>query len=143
MTDDPYLADVYPLPPMVSYRRPKNLKDILVRAKVPQVISRPKRKLNGMKRCPYDCLTCPYVQSGKTIHATATKYKHDLEAAVDCQTANIIYCLSCNKCSEQYIGETEQTLSQRFGQHRGYVRNKKLDQATGPISTSLAILWQI
>ena len=27
MAEDPYLAEVYPLPPMVSYRRPKNLKD--------------------------------------------------------------------------------------------------------------------
>ena len=131
MSEDPYLAEVYPLPPMVSYRRPKNIKDKLVRAKVPPATSRPKRKIAGMKRCPYDCLTCPYVQPGRTIKASATTYRHDLEASVDCQTANLIYCLSCDKCQEQYIGETEKTLSQRFAQHRGYVNTKKLDKATG------------
>ena len=29
------------------------------------------------------------------------------------------------------MGETEQTLSQRFAEHRGYVRNRKLEKATG------------
>ena len=32
----------------------------------------------------------------------------------------------------QYIGESEQTLAIRFGQHKGYVRRRKqLDKATG------------
>ena len=42
-----------------------------------------------------------------------------------------MYCLTCSKCKEQYIGETEKTLAIRFGQHRGYVRNKELQKATG------------
>ena len=29
------------------------------------------------------------------------------------------------------MGETEKTLAVRFAKHRGYVRNKKLDKATG------------
>ena len=29
------------------------------------------------------------------------------------------------------MGETEKTLGVRFGQHRGYVRNKKIEKATG------------
>ena len=93
--------------------------------------TRPRRKMPGMKKCPYDCLTCPYVQTGKTVSASATTFKLDIEAAVDCQTSNLIYCINCDKCREQYIGETEKTLSQRFAQHRGYVRNKDLDKATG------------
>ena len=31
----------------------------------------------------------------------------------------------------QYIGETGKLLATRFGQHKGYVRNRMLDQATG------------
>ena len=84
-----------------------------------------------MKKCPYNCLTCPYVKESKTIKSTASKFQHDIEWAVNCQTSNIVYCVSCDKCGEQYVGQTEKTLSLRFGQHRGYVRNRKLDKATG------------
>ena len=42
-----------------------------------------------------------------------------------------IHCLTCDKCQEQYIGETEKTLSVRFRQHRGYVRNKEVEKSTG------------
>ena len=131
MTEDPHLAEAFPLPPMVSYRRPPNIKDKLVRSKIPAENTRPKRKIPGMKKCVYDCLTCPYVKPGKTVEASATTFRHDIEQTVDCQTANIVYCINCDKCREQYVGETEKTLSQRFAQHRGYVRNKQLDKATG------------
>ena len=131
MTQDPYLKEVFPLPPMIAYRRPTNLKDKLVRAKIPSHSSRPSRRVPGMRKCRFDCLTCPYVQPGQVVKSTASSYKHDIENQVDCQTSNIIYCLSCEKCKDQYIGETEKTLAVRFGQHRGYVRNKKLDKSTG------------
>ena len=104
MTKDPYLAEIFPLPPMVSYRRPENLKDKLVRAKVPKISSRPKRKLNGMKRCPYSCLTCPYVQPDKTIKASATSYRHDIEDEVNCQTANVVYSVSCENANSSILG---------------------------------------
>ena len=29
------------------------------------------------------------------------------------------------------MGETEKSLGVRFGQHKGYVRNKKMEKATG------------
>ena len=35
MKQDPYLKQVFPQPPLVDYKRPANLKDKLVRAKVP------------------------------------------------------------------------------------------------------------
>ena len=131
MVTDPLLKEAFPLPPMVAYRRPPNLKEKLVRAKVPPPYTRPKRNIPGMKRCRYDCITCPYVQTVKTVKATATNFKYDIKGSLDCQTTNVVYLLSCNKCSDQYVGQTEKTLSKRFSQHRGYVNNKKLDKATG------------
>ena len=119
------------MPPMVAYRRPPNLKEKLVRAKIPPAWTRPKRTIPGMKKCNYNCLTCPYVQQSKFVAANTSKFKHDIQGSVDCQTQNVVYCLSCDKCPEQYVGETEKSLSQRFSQHRGYVNTKKTDQATG------------
>ena len=52
MKQDPYLAEVFPLPPLVAYKRPPNIKDKLIRAKVPeQPPLRPKRNLTGIKKC--------------------------------------------------------------------------------------------
>ena len=36
---------------------------------------------------------------------------------VNCQTKNVIYCITCKKCNVQYIGETERTLMERFCVH--------------------------
>ena len=54
----------------------------------------------------------PLCTDRETFVANSSNYKHAIENQIDCQTANVIYCLSCNKCKEQYIGETEKTLIQ-------------------------------
>ena len=43
----------------------------------------------------------------------------------------MIYCISCKRCSEQYIGESERSLQERFSEHRGYVTNGNISKATG------------
>ena len=84
-----------------------------------------------MKQCIKNCAICPYVAQTATVKATSSNYTHDIETAVTCQSCNIIYCISCLHCGMQYIGETGKSLATRFGQHKGYVRNRMLDQATG------------
>ena len=42
-----------------------------------------------------------------------------------------MYCLTCDKCSKQYIGQTDRTLKERIQEHLGYIRNEKLNHATG------------
>ena len=49
----------------------------------------------------------------------------------NCQSRNAIYCIECNKCAKQYIGETGRSLQARFSDHRGYVSNRILKKATG------------
>ena len=116
---------------MITFRRPPNLKDKLLRAKIPIISSRPRRKTPGMRRCRFVCVTCPYVHPGKVLTATATNLRLEIQSEVDCQTSNLVYLINCNKCREQYIGQSGKTLAQRFRQHRGYVINKELDKATG------------
>ena len=50
---------------------------------------------------------------------------------MDCQTKGIIYCITCKKCSVQYIGTSKKSLQDRFANHRGYVNNKDFSQPTG------------
>ena len=104
MTQDPRLKEIFPVPPLVAYKRPPNIKDKLIRSKVPPANNpRPKRKVPGMKKCNR-CGVCPYVREGKTVAATSTNFKTDVNGSVDCSTSNIIYLLGCKKCPQQYIG---------------------------------------
>ena len=130
MIQDPYPAEVFPKPPLVAYRRQKNIREKLIRAKIPKPAVRPARVVKSMKPCNR-CVTCPYISKGSTVRSTANNFKVDLNTAATCQTNNVIYMIGCLKCDKQYIGETNKTLNQRFQQHKGYVNNKKLDKATG------------
>ena len=83
-----------------------------------------------MKKCNR-CGVCPYVREGKTVAATSTNFKTDVNGSVDCSTSNIIYLLGCKKCPQQYKGETERSLKERFLEHKGYVNTNNQSKSTG------------
>ena len=115
----------------MAYKSPPNIKDKLIRAKVPDPLpARPRRIITGMKKCN-KCPICPYVQVGPIIKATQINYTTEINAEVNCQTKNIIYIIGCQKCKEQYVGETSRSLQERFSEHLGYVKNKHLNKVTG------------
>ena len=82
MTQDPRLKEIFPEPPLVSYKRPQNIKDKMIRSRVPPVNnSRPKRNNPGMKKC-HNCGICPYVKEGNSVKATSINYKIDINTNV-------------------------------------------------------------
>ena len=83
-----------------------------------------------MRKC-HNCPICPFIQTGKTVKAAATQFSAEINAQVNCQSRNIIYCISCQKCRAQYVGQSERTLQSRFSEHRGYVTNQIVTKATG------------
>ena len=48
---DPYMLEVYPEPPLTAYKRQKNIKDYIIRSKVPHPSQRLKRIMKGMTKC--------------------------------------------------------------------------------------------
>ena len=63
-----YLADCFPEPPLTAYRRPNNLREYIIRAKVPPPPeTRPKRILKGMTKFGFDCTARPYILEGKVL----------------------------------------------------------------------------
>ena len=128
MTQDPYLKKVSPQPPMVAFRRPTNLRDILIKAKVPPPpLKKLWRQLKGMKACnqkPYE--TCPYVKSGKVFKSPFNSTVVQLNSTLSYARTNMVYCLLCSKenCQQIYIDQTKRQLKERFGEHKTSVRNK-------------------
>ena len=95
---------------------------------------REKRLRNGMHKCMKNLRGCPvcfFVLETRLMKATATDAVVEIKGELNCQTAGIIYCITCKKCMMQYIGTSKLTAQARISQHAGYIRNKKLDQPTG------------
>ena len=108
MTKDPYLKQVFPEPPMVAYRRAKNLRDKLVKARFPLPSTRKKSQLASMKPC------------NRSLSQKSIK----INASVDCNSKNTVYCIFCNKpgCNQIYVGQSQRELKQRFSEHKTSVR---------------------
>ena len=78
-----------------------------------------------------ECSICPWVTEGRIVKAKGSHYRREITSHLSCQSRNIIYIIMCTKCNEQYIGETDRSLKDRISEHKGYIRTKKLNQATG------------
>ena len=42
-----------------------------------------------------------------------------------------MYIIECRKCGDQYIGQTKNSLKDRFLDHLGYARRGEIEKATG------------
>ena len=105
---DQYLKEVFPQPPLIAFRRQKNLKDVLVRAKIPKEpgLHQP-RQQKGMKKCTRACTACPFINQTKKVRISESEY-WNINKNVNCDTFNVVYLLECNKekCKQRYICET-------------------------------------
>ena len=41
-----------------------------------------------------------------------------------CQSENVVYCITCRRCTSMYIGETGRRLRERFGELLRSIRNR-------------------
>lgn len=103
---------------MMTYRRSRNLKDLLVRTRYPVTTSK-----SGCTPCG-NCPVCPRIQKTDIVHSTHNSYSHRISGYIDCNSANIIYMITCNRCRLQYIGQTSNSLSRRYTEHINSIRRK-------------------
>ena len=118
--------------PLLAYRRPKNLHDFLVKAKLKQS---PPNNANPPKKvtCCNDghCHTCKFIAHGTssyTFHNTGEQRK--ILQNLSCYSNNLVYLTNCKHCIKkdptlpcQYIGQTCHTLRECFGEHRCGIEN--------------------
>ena len=80
------------------------------------------------------CSLCRLIPKAgfRTHKCHKTKQIFNINSVVTCDTQNVIYKISCEKCIDfVYIGETGRRFRDRFTDHRGYVSRKELDKAVG------------
>ena len=75
MTQDSYMADVFPQPPLTAFKRQKNLRGILVKAKVPDIPKQySQRQKKGMSKCGNQCTACPYIKTENRVKIKENSY---------------------------------------------------------------------
>lgn len=126
-------SEYMPLPPMISFTRTKNVRDILVRAKVPSNQRRGRPRPVGFKKCGKrgNCTLCVHSEPGVTTSYTCpvTNQSVDITAPITC-TDQGVYLLTCSKDSGKcrqvvptYVGECgdgeSSSFTHRYASHLG------------------------
>ena len=98
---DPRVLEYMPKPPMVCYTRTKNLRDILVRAKIPPSNYRQNRRQvrSGFRKCGkrVDCCVCQHSENSCSHTCNFTGDTYDIKNNLSCDTPGVIYSVSCTK----------------------------------------------
>ena len=106
---------------MVAFRRPKSLKDYLVRAKINNSSSR--ESFRGVRKCKDKrCGVCNFLKLGKCFHSSVTGKSFSINYDLHCNSSNVIYLISCKVCNIQYVGSTTNKFRLRFNNHRSRMK---------------------
>ena len=123
--------EAIPEPPMVAFRRPTNIKDLVVRS----TLKAPSTEATnpGFSPCK-QCAACKHQHEGhriqhtvssNSITSTTSGESFTIHHSLNCMSTNIIYVITCKRCSQQYVGETKRTLKQRLLEHCGDAKHSR------------------
>lgn len=116
-------------PPLMSYRRSENLRDLLVKTEVRGSIGPKQTFIRPQKYGSFPCLgcvNCKLILKGSSFEHPQTKKIYQLKHYLTCNSEWVIYVLIC-PCSLLYVGETTCTLKTRINGHRYSIRKRRLD----------------
>ena len=112
---------VFSKAPIVAYRQPKSLKDILVRA----IIKCPTTEPNVCSGCNdrSDCQVCQILVKSDIFYNMDKSRTYNLrKGTLHCNSSKVVYLLSCETCSKQYVGKTKGAFRERFNNYKSKFR---------------------
>lgn len=120
------MVEVFKEPPMAAFRRPRNLKDMVVRTRLENPLPN-----GGFRTCSdRRCLLCKHSSDTDSFKSPVTGRSYRILGNLSCQTNNCVYLISCKVCQKQYVGETGD-LRRRINNHRSTIRTKKIHEPVG------------
>ena len=107
------MKQIFTESPQVCFRRPKNLKDELVRSKIGN-----KRSNKGVivKCGKIRCQICNFAEEGENFTDSMGNRKNVIMNLI--VTPMGFYLIKCKRCGKQYIGSTINTFRIRFNNHK-------------------------
>lgn len=124
LLSNPETANIFPGPFTISYRRPKNLGNLLShrRNNPPVPLSPPGLFPCGDARCKMKDIVRGHQE---TFTSPNTPITYPVRGSAQCNTPKVIYNLHCKHCSAFYIGKSWTPLNLRVNNHRTCVRNRR------------------
>ena len=129
----PTLVDSFSQPPLISFKRNKNIGNFLVRSifqtsdfflgfyysyalftkiynikSITEITSIKKNQPGTLKCARTRCKTCPFIRNVEKISGPKRSIK--ITDHFTCTSANVIYCKACTVCKKFNIGETGRQL---------------------------------
>ena len=107
----------------VSFRRAKNIKDTLVRAKVYQPTDEQAEK--GTFKCNgrRSCQICALIVEGEAFQNSNESRSFTISSgAYHCNSENVVYLLQCDCCNKKFVGSTKTKFRQRCNVYKSYFR---------------------
>ena len=107
------MKNVFRENPIVTCRRPRNLRDELVRSTLNKV----RDKMEGMKKCGISrrkILT--FVEGGREFEGNNKKYLINFSFNYDSE--GVIYLTSYKKCRKKYVGSTVTSFRKSLNNHK-------------------------
>ena len=121
LQSDENLSTCFSAPPLLSYRRPRNLRDLLVHT----TCKNPDHRVHsaaGSYKCEHArCMTCATI-----VNLTRIELKSEsrpIHGHFTCETRALVYLITCSSCNAVYVGKTGQKLRERLNGHRADIRN--------------------
>ena len=123
------------IPVIRGFRRPKNIRDLLVRAKLTQPDSNGVANTNPRtrrKKCTrFNCTYCKCIDKSGKIICPFNKRTYISRYNVSCISNNLVYGLYCKVCHKIYVGQTKRELRARIGEHFTSIRKHKKHLVVG------------
>ena len=129
LQSNPKLREFFPSNSIIpSFRRTKNLKEILAPLKYRTRVEQETNETGGCIKCKrsrYDLCKNVLIESN-FLQSFQTNRKYFIKRRLSYDSKNVIYLASCNKCRLQYVGSTATQFKVRFRNHKSsMVTNKK------------------
>ena len=118
---------VFADPPLVAYRRDRNLRDILVHGKLNRIMREKNRK--EFDRRKTNCRVCTILEESKGRLIEQQCPQIELKANMNnCLTWNAVYGILCKTCGKiMYFGETSRSVGERL---KGHLADIKYNRQT-------------
>lgn len=111
---------IFPDAAKVVYRRPPNIREKLVHAKLRTnpALKPPRRANHARSRIGKYAAKCVPPTSSPVA------FRHKIKGDADCDSENVVHLIECSACIEQYIGQTMTAFHLIFNNHEADVKTK-------------------
>ena len=123
----------------LGYKRNTRLKDLLVTTQLPLTTHSPGKAGKIIRECPKkdSCTICPMIDTTGKIKSHSNKNKFFSRNKAYCLCHNIIYCIQCNTCGKQYVGQTKRVFGIRLNEHVRDLKKTVIDEKNIPVAKHL------